>query len=313
VFLDFEKWHGCLNDFIVVWLAEHDDLALASLKRQAVALCDRRAGIGADGILVLHVKKRGDLTPHGLTIINSDASIAKNCGNGMRCAALSVLKRHREKGDPNDPLEAVELTVEGRLLAARFLPKRGGEWPHVAVEMGVPVVDAALDWLPAARDAVAKAARELALPALANAEIGVCDVGNPHLVVTTDAASRAIALSAGPYLQTTPLADGINLHVVKAEPVTDKDQARAKAEVGQGLSELFRAYVWERGAGETPACGSGACAIAACAIASGVVERSEWVGVDMPGGRLYVRWETDAEPVVLAGPGAFVYSGQLSI
>ena len=130
--LKFEKWHGCLNDFAVVWITEADgDVVMNSLKRQAVQLCDRHAGIGADGLLILHVKNAGDLTPTKLTIINSDGSIAKNCGNGIRCAASAVLKAHREKGTPKDLPELVALEVEGQQMIARFM-RRGAAYPSAS-------------------------------------------------------------------------------------------------------------------------------------------------------------------------------------
>lgn len=302
--LDFEKWHGCRNDFIITWISDADgDLVRDSIKRQAVAFCDRHAGIGADGILILTTKKRDDLTPYALTIVNSDGSTALNCGNGLRVAALSVLKRHKEKGDPQNLPEVVELTVEGAPKLCRFL-RPSGAWPLVAVEMGVATVNDAVAWKEKARAAVSK---------LVSAEIGVCEIGNPHVVVTTDAATRELALTFGPALQTAILPGGINVHLVKSEPLTDRDQARAGTELGQRLGELFSAYVWERGAGETQACGSGACAIAACALSSGLSDRSEWIGVDMPGGRLYVKQEETDDPILLAGPGVYVYSGKLPI
>jgi diaminopimelate epimerase len=105
----------------------------------------------------------------------------------------------------------------------------------------------------------------------------------------------------------------MNVHIVKPLPLTGKDQARAGSELGHRLSEVYQAFVWERGAGETMACGSGACAIGALALSTGLVEREDWIAVDMPGGRLYVRHEQEDGPVLLAGPGAFVYSGKLAL
>lgn len=308
MFLDFEKWHGAKNDFAVTWISDLDgDLVLNSLKRQAAKLCDRHGGIGADGVLVLQTKKPRDLTPYKLTIINSDGSVAMNCGNGLRCVAASVRKRHRDHGDPNELPEAVELEVEGAAKICRFL-KQTGEAPLVAVEMGVPQVGDDVPWRRVAEAAVASV-----MDGHGPYEIGVCTIGNPHVVITTDAASHALMLKVGPALQKAGPWDGVNVHVVKSRPLEAKDQARAGHELGAPLAELFTAFVWERGAGETQACGSGVCAIAAVSLATGLVERDAWVGVDMPGGRLYARWEDDAEPAVLAGPAAFVYAGKIEV
>lgn len=311
----FEKWHGCLNDFAVIWLSDLDgDVVLDSLKRQAVKLCDRHGGIGADGLLVLTTRKRDDLDPYKLTIINSDASIAKNCGNGLRCAASSVLKNHRDKGVSKETPDAVELEVEGATMVCRFM-KKGVAYPFVAVDMGVPTVGKGVKWRDAAMASVKEVAAKLGKPALAR-DVEVCDIGNPHLVITTEEASRELVLAAGPALQMSDAYDGINVHIVKAATMTDKDHARARQDLGHGagdLGEAYTAYVWERGAGETMACGSGACAVAATALASGLVDRSSWIAVDMPGGRLYVRHEAEDEPAVLAGPATFVYGGTVEI
>ncbi len=312
MFLAFEKWHGCLNDFAVVWISDSDgDIVENSLRRQGRALCDRHAGIGADGVLVLRTKKRGDLTPYSLTIINSDGTVAKNCGNGLRCAALSVLTAHREKGDPKNLPEMVELAVEGVPMVCRFL-KSTGAYPLVAVEMGVPVLGEAVSWALAAKREVMRVAAELKLPGLTD-DMAVAEIGNPHIMLTTEHASRDLVLKVGPALQKSSAWDGMNVHLVKSVAWTAGDRSRAGQELGHPVSDAFQAFVWERGAGETMACGSGACAIAAAAFASGLIDRSNWVAVDMPGGRLYVRHASASDPVLLAGPGAFVYSGKLSI
>lgn len=312
MYLNFEKWHGCRNDFVVIWISDLEgEVVLDSLKRQGQALCDRHSGLGADGVLVLRTKKRGELTPYALTIINSDGSIAKNCGNGLRCAALSVLKAHREKGDPKALPEAVELEVEGNTLTCRFM-RPAGQYPLVCVEMGVPKLGSSLSWEKSAAEAVKAVGSKIGMADLAQ-EVGVCEIGNPHVVITTAAASRDLVLKVGPALQSTPLEDGINVHLVKAVDVNAKDQSRAGAELGHKVSEGYQVFVWERGAGETMACGSGAAAVGALALASGLVERDEWILVDMPGGRLYVSQQSPEEPVLLAGPGAFVFEGKVSI
>lgn len=305
MFLPFEKWHGCLNDFVVIWISDQDgDVVEGSLKRQGKALCHRHSGIGADGVLVLRTRKRGDLMPYKLTIVNSDGSIAKNCGNGIRCAALSVLKAHREKGDPKALPEMVELDVEGEALTARFM-RQAGAFPLVCVEMGVPKLGSDVAW--------EKVAQREAKRLGSFQEIGVCEIGNPHIVLTTDDASRDLVRKLGPALQKAPLADGVNVHLIKPLELTDKDQARAGVELGHRLGEGYEVFVWERGAGETMACGSGAAAVGALALASGLAERSDWIAVDMPGGRLYVKQESAKDPVLLAGPGVFVYDGKVPI
>lgn len=311
MFIDFEKWHGTKNDFVVTWIADTDDLILGSLKRQAVAICDRHTGVGGDGILVLHTKQRGDLNPERLTIINSDGSIAKNCGNGLRCAALSILKAHLESGNPHEIPEACELEVEGVPILCRFLDNKTLK-TLVAVEMPVAKSGGDVSWGAAALKAADAHMAGIGL-SKKDYQLEVCDLGNPHLVVSTEQATRDLMLRIGPQLQDKCGIDGINVHVVRPADMKDAEKADAKRQLGDSVSELYKMYVWERGAGETMACGTGACAVAVSALSSGLTERSEWIAVDMPGGRVFVKQENPEEPVTLAGPATFVFAGKLEI
>ncbi len=308
MFLEFEKWQGCQNDFIVTWLTDTDgDVVLDSIRRQASTLCHRHLGVGADGILVLHVHQRTDDLPYRLTIINSDGSLALNCGNGLRCAAMSVRKRVQSKS--NHELEVVELPITGTDLTpkvCRFIGTSKDK-PLVAVEMGMITLNDAVSWHKQAKESVQSIDTQLA------SELGVAEIGNPHLIITTNSASRDLMLKIGPLLQKKPLADGINVHIIKPLNLTKQDYSRASRELGQEVEEGYQAWVYERGAGETMACGSGACAIAANALSSGLIERDKWVIVDMPGGRLYVKHEGAEDPVLLAGPAQIVYTGSLEI
>ncbi len=301
MFLNFEKWQGCQNDFIVYWLTDTDgDIVLDSIKRQTPKLCHRRLGIGADGILVLHVRKRDDLYPYQLTIINSDGSIAKNCGNGLRCAAMSVKRRITREQD--DTPEMLELPISGTDLEpkiCRFIGRNN----IVAIEMGYISLNEDVSWW-----VKAKPSLQAIDPQLAN-EFGIAEIGNPHLVVYTEQASRELLLKVGPALQDAPCPGGLNVHIVKPLALGAKDFARAEKDLSQEVEEGFTAWVYERGAGETMACGSGACAVAALQLGSGLCARDKWVVVDMPGGRLYVKHEAKNAPVLLAGPATFVFEG----
>jgi diaminopimelate epimerase len=177
--------------------------------------------------------------------------------------------------------------------------------------MGVPALNDDVSWFAAAKREVARVAAAIGRRDLT--DIGVCEIGNPHIVVTTDGATRDLMLQLGPALQKSDAWDGVNVHVARAQPIADRDRARAGAELGQELTELLQVFVWERGAGETMACGSGACAVAALALGSGLVDRDGVVGIDMPGGRLYVKHLSSDEPALLSGPATFVFAGKLTI
>lgn len=318
MYLNFEKWHGCKNDFLVAWLTDQDgELVLDAIKRQAAKLCNRDgSAIGADGILVLHTKRKQDLDPYALTIINSDGTTASNCGNGLRCAASSVRRMHRNEGNPKELPEFVEFDVAGQMKVCRFvLGASKLNRPLVSVEMGVPILNEAVTWFGAAKTELTRIGAELGFSELTR-DFGVCEIGNPHIVIFHDQSSREMIRKLGPALQKCgPWGQqgGINVHVVRGKAVEEKENTTTLNFLGSGLEDLYEAFVWERGAGETQACGSGACAIAACAYDGGVVSRDGWVGVDMPGGRLYVRQENEGEMVVLAGPAELVFVGNVEI
>jgi diaminopimelate epimerase len=308
--LAFEKWHGCGNDFVVLRLTDVETTELATLRAQAARLCDRHVGIGADGLLAL-IAPQPHATPTRLVIVNSDGSIANNCGNGLRCAMGAI----RRGGDATKPLT---LTVEGRAMACGDLGRDAAGLPFFSIGMGVPAVGAAVPWRAAAIAAVAEQARAAGLAADAIAEVEACSIGNPHVVVTMASgrgpgATRDVLLALGPPLQRHDAWDGVNVHVVEPRPADAADVSGAKAQLGGDLTLVHRAFTWERGAGETLACGSGAAAVAVCALAAGRASRSTWVGVDMPGGRLYARQDRADEPVTLAGPATYVYSGSLEL
>jgi diaminopimelate epimerase len=315
MFKKIEKWHGCKNDFIVIWISQAEgDVVLDSLRRLAPGLCRRDgSGIGADGILVLQSKLKTSLFPESLTIINSDGSIAGNCGNGIRCAATSIRRRNLTEGNGEEFPEAIELTVAGRQIICRFLDEgQKIDQGFVAVEMGIAAIGSENPWHPDAKKEVARVGNDLGIPGLGH-EFNTCEIGNRHLVFFLEDADRAQALKVGPALQKSAFWDGINVHLCRAVSPTAEDHALAKKILGGKISELYRVFVWERGAGETQACGSGACAVAAASFATGLVDRNDWIAIDMPGGRLYCKQDEAGAPVTLAGPAQFVFEGLLEI
>ena len=316
MFLKFEKWHGAKNDFILTWLLGDDDVIFDSLVRQAPSLCKRDgSGVSADGLLVLHISDREQIFPDKLSIINSDGSIAETCGNGIRCAALSTLKRHRHYSPRDIPI-GFELDLNSSTVTCRFLGKGKLEgkdyWPLVSVDMGTPKLNDESDRFSDAKDEVKRVSQELKLPELTR-EWGYVDVSNEHLVFFLDDADRELLLKVGPAFQESKVWDGINVHLAVAKEVSNKDRTESANKLGQAIEELYDVYVWERGAGETMACGSGACAVASAALDTGLVERSNWLAIQMPGGRLYCKQEAKDDPVNLAGPAQYVFEGTIEI
>jgi diaminopimelate epimerase len=147
-----------------------------------------------------------------------------------------------------------------------------------------------------------------------NFEVTGCRLSNQHIVVQTNQEfSIELLRDIGPRFQTSAFWDGINVHLVKTSEPTEEQLKKARSEIGFPISELIQAASWERGAGETAACGSGACAIGAIALNSGFLDRAEWVGVQMPGGLLYVKQDDPAAPIQLAGPAQLAFDGIVEI
>jgi diaminopimelate epimerase len=314
--LEFEKWHGNKNDFILTWFP-HDELAFASLRRQAPSLCTRDgSGIGADGILVLHTTSSNDLLPFQLSIINSDGSLADTCGNGIRCAALSILKKHHNAKPKVELPHGLEFALRSSRASVQFMgileERANGLLPLVAVDMGKAVVNVANDDYEKTAEFIQRVATDLNMPELVQGWTLV-SLGNRHLVFSMDKVSRELIRKIGPKFQTSELWDGINVHITRSKFVSDGDRRTAKMELGQSMDELYETYVWERGAGETQACGSGACAVAVSQWMSGLSDRSNWIGVDMPGGRLYIKQASAEDTITMAGPAKMSFRGRVQI
>ena len=306
----FEKWHGCKNDFIVVWLNANEQQVFDSLRRQAPKLCRRDGGaIGADGILVLHTQLISDLLPNKLSIINSDGSLAANCGNGLRCCAGSILKRHADNEKLRDLPEIVELKVNDKLYMCQYLTDElenveVDKLPFISVDMGVPLTDNSVDWFNQAKDTLKKFD--------IIKDIHVCEVGNQHIVLfNQNTSDKKVFYSVSSEIQKA-WAGGINIHFTEPVEAGPQHQKQAAHDIGQSITEAYIALPWERGVGPTNACGSGACALAACAFATGDASRSDWIAIDMPGGRLYARQDDAEGPITLAGPAQLVFCGEFS-
>lgn len=282
----FTKGHGTGNDFVIV--ADVDG-ALTLTDDQVAALCDRRFGIGGDGILRV-VRSAG--IPEGATTPdaewfmdyrNADGSAAEMCGNGIR-----VFTRYLVDSG------LVELPV-GASIA---IGTRAGTKTVTRLESGYEV-DLGI-WL-AEPDDVTVRARGLGVPRPGQ---GI-DVGNPHVVVALSSIPELedLDLTVQPILQPEPSA-GANIEfVVPAEPL-----------VQDGVG-VVRMRVFERGVGETLSCGTGVAATAlAVRLWAGAGAPDRW-WVDVPGGRLGVRVtsENDGEHVHLSGPASLVFSGDVAL
>ncbi len=253
--------HGALNDFIVV------DSRANPLPRPgdfAKFACDRRAGIGADGVLVIGPSASADVT---MRVLNADGSEAEMCGNGVRCIAryLDALRAGENPASGARRDDCSIQTIAGRIYTT--IVERG-EIYRVRVNMGAPSVRHART----SSDGAA-----------------VVSVGNPHIVRFERALDDVDIARYGEAMQRdTAFPRGINVHVA----------------VIDSAAKEIRMKHYERGAGETMACGTGAVAAAAAAIAQGTIVSP--VRVFVPGGELLVEWDGSGD-AFMTGPAVHVF------
>jgi diaminopimelate epimerase len=314
MFLEFEKWHGCKNDFVVTWIQRTDkDMVIPSLQRQAARVCDRTgAGIAADGILVLVTRDRRELYPEELIIINPDGSLARNCGNGLRCAARSVLRKYAAAGTADrDMPPAIELTVEGRAFHCTIFQASSIKG-MIGVDMGATNVEKIDPSHPLWGSLSNPIESAFGAKVTKGQAIYRVDVGNPHLVLTGFPMDAEKLTGFAKSVQNLDGWDGINVHVAEQIDGDDHETANAARAMSIQIEQAWNAIPWERGVGLTQACGSGAVAIAAAISAEDAMgANGEWTAIRMPGGQLFVQISDDK--ITLAGPAELVFTGSLEI
>ncbi|MBI3775520.1 MAG: diaminopimelate epimerase [Gammaproteobacteria bacterium] len=274
--LKFTKMHGLGNDFIVID-AVRQQVSLSA--EQIRLLADRHFGVGCDQLLLVEPPQSQD-AEFRYRIFNADGGEVEQCGNGARCFAQFV----REQGlsDAND------IVVETAAGLIRLSIETNGQ---VTVNMGVPRF--------APRDLPFTARLEAMFYSLDVAgqtiRFGIASMGNPHAVIVVDDIQTAPVLTLGAALEK---------HI------------RFPKRVNVGFMQIvneghIKLRVFERGAGETLACGTGACAAVAVGRRRSVL--ADRVQVDLPGGILNIMWRGDNEPVLMTGPATTVFAGEIDV
>jgi diaminopimelate epimerase len=273
----FAKYQGTGNDFVM--LLDLEDRIVLDPHR-VTALCDRRFGIGADGVIRVAPSDSADFF---MDYVNSDGSIGEMCGNGIRCLARYVLAE--------GVTDATSIRVDTR--AGLKVVELAGD--DVRVDMGPPIFEPAripVDWNGAdALHAKIELPDEIV-------EAACLSMGNPHAVLFVDDPATAPVRTRGPEIERhDSFPHGANVEFVTVES-----------------PERVRMRVWERGSGETLACGTGACA---AAVAARVLRgTNETVTVALPGGELTVEWagSLDSEtPVFMTGPAVKSFEGEVDL
>lgn len=274
--LSFTKMHGLGNDFVVIdAISQTVELNTEQIR----FIADRHRGVGCDQVLLVEPPSSQDVD-FRYRIFNQNGREVEQCGNGARCFARFVV----DKGLTNKAAFAVD-TLAGM---TRLRLEASGE---VTVDMGEPRFEPqALPF----RVSVEKDSYNLAINDI-EVELGAVSMGNPHAVIQVDDVDTAPVSAWGPEIENHPdFPQGVNVGFMQI--------------VGRGQ---IRLRVFERGVGETQACGTGACAAVAVAHRWGLVNES--VSVDLPGGQLLLRWSGEGSSVMMTGPAEHVFEGTISI
>ncbi len=275
--LEFQKYQGLGNDFILVDARPFDQPQLSP--SQAVQLCDRHFGIGADGVIFLLPGQAG--ADYTMRIFNSDGSEPEMCGNGIRCLAKFIQTLTGAAG------QTVRYTIH--TLAGLMVPEVQADG-QVKVNMGAPKLLAAE--IPTT---LAAADNKVVSTELIVAEqpwsVTCVSMGNPHCITFVE--------------------DVAALDLSRLGPLFEHHAAFPQRTNTEFIEVVRRDYlkmrVWERGAGITLACGTGACAALVAAVLTG---RAESVAtVKLPGGPLQIAWEGLEQSVWMTGPAELVFSG----
>jgi diaminopimelate epimerase len=275
--IEFLKMQGLGNDFFVFDAASLGAASIDAGKLRALA--DRHTGVGFDQALMLEAPRNARSRVY-YRVFNSDGGEVEQCGNGARCIAALMYARAPQLGREID-MESPAGTVHARVRPDGL----------VSVDMGVPEFDPRsipLD-APAEADSYALKVGDEAV------SIGAVSTGNPHAVLCVADAAAAPVAKLGPGIEHHPrFPQGANVGFMQ---IVDRTHIRLR--------------VFERGVGETRACGTGACAAVVVGRKQGLLEPE--VRVDLPGGSAHVAWPGPGRPVWLTGPAVTVFSGMIDI
>lgn len=276
--MKFTKMQGAGNDYIYVNCFEE---TVENPTETAIRVSDRHFGIGADGLVRICPSEKADFF---MDIYNADGSRAKMCGNATRCVAKYVYdNKMTDKTEialeTLSGIKYIKITVQdGKAVAAR-------------VNMGAPILNGRE--IPTKFDGETVVSQNLTIDDKAYA-VTCVSMGNPHCVLYTDDVRALDLPRIGPKFENHEMfPDRINTEFVHIVSETELDMR-----------------VWERGSGETLACGTGACAATVAAILNGDCKRDTEIKVNLLGGTLYINWTADGD-VYMTGPAETVCTGEI--
>ncbi len=287
--INFTKMHGLGNDFIVI-----DDRAfvLKNPARIAMRLLNRRLGIGADQLLVLSHSASGDFH---MRIFNPDGSEVEMCGNGIRCLGKFLWDNILDAGSASNhqPVESLSISTKAGIIG---ISRAGRQYK---VDMGEPIFQP--DLIPLKVSSVKKSIKDGIVvnhPLKISGttfNVTCVSMGNPHAVIFVKDADKIVLSQYGPIIENhTIFPNRTNVEFVEVIS-----------------SKKIKVRVWERGAGETMACGTGASASAVAAALLGHTGRN--VVVELPGGNLAINWSAKDNRVYMKGPAETVFTGTIEL
>jgi len=281
--------HGLGNDFVVVDGRRWPGMDWAQV---AVKMCRRRFGVGADQLLVVEESSVAD---YRMRVFNPDGTEAEMCGNGIRCVAKYLAERGLA-ADAGMRIETLAGIIRPRIVAADSLSclcsEMEGKDTLVEVDMGVPRL--AAEEVPVDLPGEQVVDRKIEA-AGRKVRITAVSLGNPHCVVFVPQVESCPVEVLGPALER---------HVLFPQ--------RTNVEFVEVVAEgHLKMRVWERGAGETPACGTGACAALVAGVLCGRCRRE--AVVELIGGKLLAKWPQDSKSVSMIGPAEEVFSGRMEV
>ena len=286
--MKFTKMHGCGNDYVYVDCTKE---VIPNISETAIRVSDRHFGIGSYGLILI---KASDVADFEMDMYNADGSRGKMCGNGIRCVAKYVYDHGL-----TDKTTITVNTLSG--IKTLKLTVEDGKVSKVRVDMGepelipaqVPVKASVLGLADDRREAIVAEPLEIKGRSY---DITCVSMGNPHCITFIGEDVRDFPLEAvGPVFEKHELfPERVNTEFIN---VIDKDHLRMR--------------VWERGSGETLACGTGACAVAVASYLNGFTGRS--VDIELLGGHLEVVYDEKTNHVFMTGPATEVFSGEIDL
>ena len=279
--MKFTKLQGCGNDYIYVnCTKESGDILPDHIPELAIRVSDRHFGIGSDGLILIRSSDKADFM---MDMYNNDGSRGKMCGNGIRCVAKYVYDngltdKTKLTIDTLSGVKVLDLTVED------------GKVARVTVDMGAPVTKPALIPVRSDKDILI---REPIAVEDEIYEITCVSMGNPHAIVFVEDTKSLPLETIGPKFEHHPMfPERVNTEFIR---VIDRSHIEMR--------------VWERGSGETLACGTGACASVIACILNGYTEHE--VMVTLLGGELRIRYDEEKNTVFMTGPAVKVFDGEI--